>query len=295
MMKNKSELILKFLSNQEDKAFFIAEIMEALRKENVTFKDLMKFIEEQKGKNLVYMESAEPFGEGVLLTWISREKPLKRALEEATLRVRERKEILEAKALETADKIMSFLGKERSILDVGCGTGRLSIPLAEAGNAVVGLDLSKRQLLAARNWAKRKNIRLDLIVGTMENLPFKTYFEGLICFYGLEFASNPSKALEEFKRVIKEKGSLIVSLLPALDEHVRGQDFKRFLGSKTLTNTILPWEVVSLLKEMGFTIEKQEPIQFTIDIPNDDIKNWILNNPKVAMCLALWCVYCKKL
>jgi 2-polyprenyl-3-methyl-5-hydroxy-6-metoxy-1,4-benzoquinol methylase len=294
MTKDKSEVILNFLSNQENRAFFVAEIIEALKKENVTFKDLMKFIEKQKGKNLVYMESAEPFGEGILLTWISRGKPLERALKEAMFRVRERKESLEAKVLETADKIMSFLGKERFILDVGCGTGRLSIPLAEAGNAVVGLDLSKRSLLTARNWAKRKNVKLDLVVGAMENLPFKAHFDGLICFYSLEFASDPFKALKEFKRVIKERGSLIVSLLPALDEHVRGQDFKRFLGGKTLTNTILPWEVVSLLKETGFIVKKQEPIQFIIDLPNDETKDWILNNPKVAMCMALWNVYCEK-
>jgi 2-polyprenyl-3-methyl-5-hydroxy-6-metoxy-1,4-benzoquinol methylase len=268
--------------------------MEALKKENVTFKDLIRFIEEQKGKNFVYMESAEPFGEGFLLTWISKKKPLERALEEAKLRVKVRKEGLEANALKTADKIMSLLGKERSILDVGCGTGRLSIPLAEAGNIVVGLDLSKQRLLTAKNWAKRKKVKLDLVVGTMENLPFKTYFESLICHYSLEFASNPFKALKEFKRAIKEKGSLIVSLLPALDEHVRGQDFKRFMGGKTLTNTIMPWEVVSLLKEIGFVIKRQEPMQFIVDIPNDKIKQWILNNPKVAMCMALWNVYCEK-
>ena len=128
----------------------------------------------------------------------------------------------------------------------------------------------------------------------MENLPFKACFESLICFYSLEFTSNPFKALKEFKRVIRDRGSLIISLIPALDEHVRGQDYKRFLGDKPLTNTILPWEAVSLLKEVGFTIKKQEPIEFIIDIPDNETRNWILNNSKVAMYMALWSAYCEK-
>lgn len=273
----------------------MAEIIEALKERGVTLKDLMKFIERQKGKKFVYMESAEPFGEGILLTWISKEKPLERALEEAKLRVRERKENLEAKALETTNKIVSFVRKGGSILDVGCGNGRLSVPLAEAGNTVVGLDLSKHRLLYARNWARKRKVKLDLVVGSMESLPFKTWFENLICFYSLEFTSNPFKALKEFHRVLKEKGLLIVSLLPALDEHVRGLDFRRFMGSKILTNTIQPWEVVSLLKETGFIVRRQEPIQFVVQIPNEEIKQWALRNPKVAMCIALWSVCCEKL
>lgn len=123
------------------------------------------------------MESAEPFGEGILLTWISKEKPVDEAIEEARLRVKERKEKLEAKVLKEANRIVFFLGKRCSILDVECSTDRFSIPLAEAGNIVVGLDLSRQCLLQAKNWAKKRNVKLDLVVGTMENLPFKPHFE----------------------------------------------------------------------------------------------------------------------
>ena len=36
------------------------------------------------------------------------------------------------------------------VLDLGCGTGRITFPLAEAGLEVVGLDASERMLLVAR-------------------------------------------------------------------------------------------------------------------------------------------------
>jgi SAM-dependent methyltransferase len=37
-----------------------------------------------------------------------------------------------------------------TVLEVGCGTGRLLLPLAEAGGPVVGIDVSRQMLLRAR-------------------------------------------------------------------------------------------------------------------------------------------------
>lgn len=45
--------------------------------------------------------------------------------------------------------IRQLRGKEERIIDLACGTGRLSIPLAEAGHDVVGVDVQKEMLEAA--------------------------------------------------------------------------------------------------------------------------------------------------
>lgn len=57
-----------------------------------------------------------------------------------------------------------------TILDVGCGTGRYALPLAQAGFAVTGVDLSAEMLTMARsrsadlpvNWVQADATRLDL-------------------------------------------------------------------------------------------------------------------------------------
>src|SRR5256714_12940985 len=47
---------------------------------------------------------------------------------------------------------LAACGIGASILDAGCGTGRHSLPLAQSGFRVIGLDRS-RSLLAAARWA----------------------------------------------------------------------------------------------------------------------------------------------
>lgn len=49
------------------------------------------------------------------------------------------------------------------VLDLACGSGRLSIPLAKAGLQVVGGDLSSEMLQRARRSAETQSIELDLV------------------------------------------------------------------------------------------------------------------------------------
>jgi SAM-dependent methyltransferase len=61
-----------------------------------------------------------------------------------------------------------------AVLELGCGTGRLSIPLARAGVPVVGLDRSEPMLIRARRRAARTRLTagLRLIRGDIRFLPF---------------------------------------------------------------------------------------------------------------------------
>jgi cyclopropane fatty-acyl-phospholipid synthase-like methyltransferase len=57
------------------------------------------------------------------------------------------------------------LARERGghVLDLACGSGRLSIPLAQAGLQVMGGDLSSEMLQRARRSAEAQAIELDLV------------------------------------------------------------------------------------------------------------------------------------
>jgi SAM-dependent methyltransferase len=60
------------------------------------------------------------------------------------------------------------------LLELGCGTGRLSVPLARAGVPVVGVDRSEPMLARARRRAARAGLasRLRLIRADIRLLPF---------------------------------------------------------------------------------------------------------------------------
>jgi len=60
------------------------------------------------------------------------------------------------------------------LLELGCGTGRISIPLARAGVPVVGIDRSEPMLARARQRARRAKLerRVRLVRGDIRFLPF---------------------------------------------------------------------------------------------------------------------------
>lgn len=57
-------------------------------------------------------------------------------------------------------------------LDLGCGNGRHAQALAEAGAAVVGLDVSRGLLSAAQQRASERGFDVDLVHGEGSHLPF---------------------------------------------------------------------------------------------------------------------------
>jgi SAM-dependent methyltransferase len=64
--------------------------------------------------------------------------------------------------LQTIQKILPYKG---SILDLGAGTGRLSIPLTQIGYHVTAVEKSTRMAAVLSENAELSNINLDLFVG----------------------------------------------------------------------------------------------------------------------------------
>ena len=55
-----------------------------------------------------------------------------------------------------------------TVLELGCGTGRVSIPIAEAGVKIIGMDSSPEMLRVADSKAKKMSVQnLSLIHGDM--------------------------------------------------------------------------------------------------------------------------------
>jgi 2-polyprenyl-3-methyl-5-hydroxy-6-metoxy-1,4-benzoquinol methylase len=50
------------------------------------------------------------------------------------------------------------MAKDSKILDLSCGIGRHSIPLAKKGYKILGYDISSLYLQKAREWAKRERL-----------------------------------------------------------------------------------------------------------------------------------------
>lgn len=102
--------------------------------------------------------------------------------------------------------ILPYLPKEKNILlDLGSGDGVLNQFISKKIN-LISLDLSLELL--------KLNSNKNKICASCENLPFKnTSIEFISSFTVFQDLENPTKALEEIKRILKSKGFFILSFL----------------------------------------------------------------------------------
>jgi len=96
------------------------------------------------------------------------------------------------------------------VLDIGCGTGIYTIPLAKKTNTVVfGLDSAREMIKKAR--LKEYGQRVEWQVGDAENLPFdNAHFDCAIMTMVIHQMHNKQKAINEIYRVLKKNGSLVI-------------------------------------------------------------------------------------
>ena len=55
----------------------------------------------------------------------------------------------------------------KNILELGVGTGRIGVGLAETGATVTGIDLSEKMIAEATKLAEKQNVEIELIVSDM--------------------------------------------------------------------------------------------------------------------------------
>lgn len=109
------------------------------------------------------------------------------------------------------------------VLELGCGTGRVIVPVARTGVPVVGIDRSAPMLAYARRRARRLPAasRPGLVRGDIRALPFDNgQFSAVMAPYGiLQSLTKPrdlAATLDDAARVLRPGGTLGVDLVPDL-------------------------------------------------------------------------------
>lgn len=98
-----------------------------------------------------------------------------------------------------------------AVLDLGCGTGRHAVWLANAGAKVTGIDFSEGMMEKARAKPGAEKVRF-LDHDLHERLPFADgTFDGVVSGLVLEHLSAPDAFFAEARRVLKPGGRAVVS------------------------------------------------------------------------------------
>jgi ubiquinone/menaquinone biosynthesis C-methylase UbiE len=130
-------------------------------------------------------------------------------------------------------------------LEVGVGTGRFAASLGIGE----GIDPAENMLRIAA----RRGVRTYL--GTADSLPFPDgSFDGVLLALTLCFIDDPAEALRECRRVLKEKGVLLVGIVPADSRWGLLYERKKAEGHRIYTSATFRTvrETVGLAEAAGF-------------------------------------------
>ena len=112
-----------------------------------------------------------------------------------------------------AEILEAVAGSER-VLDVGCGSGRLTVALALCGADVTGFDASASALVDARERADGAGVSLTLVEADMNvPLPFADHsFDAVTSRLALMVADDPVATLRELGRTLEPGGRIVTAL-----------------------------------------------------------------------------------
>lgn len=161
-----------------------------------------------------------------------------------------------------------------SVLDIGCGTGSLSIELAAIFDKVVAIDLDETMLKKAREKNNQDVRFLNLNMLNIEKEFGHKAFDTVICFGNtlvhLDGTDEISNFFVQAKHVLKKNGKLLFQIINydrIIDQHISGLPtiendqikFVRNYHYRKETNR-LDFETILTIKESGPVIRNKIPL-----------------------------------
>ena len=120
-----------------------------------------------------------------------------------------------------------------NILDIGCGGGLLSEPIARLGANVTAIDASKKNIAVAKFHAKKNNLKINYLCSSPEQLNIKKKFDVILNMEIVEHVENLNFFIKKSSNLLKKDGLMFVATL--------NKTFKSYMFAIIGAEYILRW------------------------------------------------------
>ena len=153
--------------------------------------------------------------------------------------------------------------KNKSILDVGCGNGNLSLQFAEH-NSLHMIDISKKMLIIAKKQASKMRLNSVQFLNTsLEDFHSKKKFDVIIAIGLLAHVPSLSKSIQKLTQYLKQDGDLILQFSNS-DSLITKYNLVRNKRKYSI-NATSKTQMLNLINENKLNIN--EEIQYSILLP----------------------------
>ena len=174
------------------------------------------------------------------------------------------------------------------ILDIGCGGGLLSEPMARLGAKVIGIDPSVKNIKVAKHHLKKSKLNIKYYSLSPEKFKSNNKFDVILNMEIVEHVENVDIFIKQSAKFLKKSGIMFIATL--------NQTLKSFLfaivgaeyilkwlpiGSHDWQKFIKPAELIAICKKNSLNLKSLDGISF-----NPIIDKWNISVDKSVNYIA---------
>lgn len=166
----------------------------------------------------------------------------------------------------TVERVIEYIHEDSVVLDVACGTGIVSLEIAQYVDKIEAIDISPSMIEVAQQKAKQhkiENISFNVADAYRLKYPNK-YFDIVLLVNILHVIKNPEIVLKEAKRLLKDDGILLISVECSgenpMNLFLLVQKIVKILGIIKYLHFYKYSDINSLLQKNKFKIVKTEHV-----------------------------------
>ena len=100
-----------------------------------------------------------------------------------------------------------------NVLDIGCGGGLISEPIARLGANVTGIDASEKNINIAKLHSKKNGLKINYLNASPENLEYKEKFDIILNLEIVEHVDNVNLYIKSCYKLLKKNGLMFTATL----------------------------------------------------------------------------------
>jgi 2-polyprenyl-6-hydroxyphenyl methylase/3-demethylubiquinone-9 3-methyltransferase len=170
--------------------------------------------------------------------------------------------------------------KNLEILDIGCGGGLISEPMARLGGNVTGIDAAEKNIKIASLHSKKNNLKINYINKSPEQLNEKEKFDIILNLEIVEHVDDLDLYLKSCNNLLKKNGLMFTAtinrtLISYIKAIVGAEYILRWLpiGTHDWNKFIKPEELQKMLIDKNFKTDDISGLEF-----NPFLSKWKKSN-----------------